>query len=257
MLIDVSDVSTIPVEIKNKIFHSFSVLPNNIVDKIKRQDVQFNNDILCAIGDYYGTFEFTYFFDELISVLEKYDIVCYHATKVSSKSLLLIEGLKTNDLDVYCSNIKRAYLDADFPEDKIQEAIDIIKREYSRKYISQKAQLCFFNNLSMLEGEYATYGKFCGGIGGELARWALKDKYPELYRPLKENGKGYIVKFRLPFSMLTDYEKGDMAYEFVIYYAGLYFWNKVFDIKFNGNTHFDVPPENILDIMDYDKEINY
>ena len=135
----------------------------------------------------------------------------------------------------------------------------IVKGEYNRKYAGhdRKAQVCFFTNMSMFEGEYAAYDQFCESIGGELARWALKDKYPNLYKPLKENGKSCIVKFKLPYANIADYEKDSTAYQFVIYYAGVYFWNKEYDIEFDGNTQFDVPPEDILDIIDYNKDIDY
>ncbi len=227
MLIDVSDVSTIPIEVKNKIYQSFSALSNDVVNRIKCQEANHNNDILCAIEDYYGPFRATGFYDELNTILEKYDLVCYHATKVSSKSILLKDGLKTNDWDVYCSNLKSAYMDMKLSDEEIKKAVDIVKSEYNRKYAGydRKAQVCFFTNMSMLEGEYAAYDQFCESIGGELARWALKDKYPELYNPLKENGKSCIVKFKLPYAKIADYEKDSIAYQFVIYYAGVYFWN--------------------------------
>ena len=97
MLIDVSDASTIPIEVKNKIYQSFSALSNDVVNRIKCQKANHNNDILCAIEDYYGPFRATRFYDELNTVLEKYDLICYHATKVCEKSILLTTGLKTND----------------------------------------------------------------------------------------------------------------------------------------------------------------
>ena len=227
MLIDVSDASTIPIEVKNKIYQSFSALSNDVVNRIKCQK---ENHILCAIEDYYGPFRATRFYDELNTVLEKYDLICYHATKVCSKSILLKTGLKTNDWDVYCSNLKSAYMNMKFPDEEIQKAVDIVKGEYNRKYAGhdRKAQVCFFTNMSMFEGEYAAYDQFCESIGGELARLALKDKYPNLYKPLKENGKSCIVKFKLPYANIADYEKDSTAYQFVIYYAGVYFWNKEF-----------------------------
>ena len=259
MLIDVSDVNTIPVEVKNKIYQSFSALSKEDVNNIKSQEIQRKGDIICAI-DRYGFYRNAYSSGEVADILEKYDIICYHATKVSSKSMLLSEGLKTNDWSDYCSNLKNAYIYAEFSEDKIQEALCIVKSEYNRKYVSygRKAQLCFFNNLLMLERRgVAAYDQFCENVGGELARKALKNKDPELDKPLKENGKGCVVKFRLPFAMIANYDKDSIAYQFVIYYAGLYFWNREYDIEFDGNTQSDVPPENILDIIDYDKDIDY
>ena len=53
MLIDVSDASTIPIEVKNKIYQSFSALSNDVVNRIKCQKANHNNDILCGIDVYY------------------------------------------------------------------------------------------------------------------------------------------------------------------------------------------------------------
>ena len=259
MLIDVSDVSTIPVEVKYKIYQSFSALSKETVNNIKSQDIHCKGDIICVI-DRYGFYKNAYSSDEVADILEKYDIICYHATKVSSKSMLLSDGLKTNDWSVYCSNLKNAYKNAEFSENKIQEALCIVKSEYNRKYVSydRNAQLRFFNNLLMFERRgVAAYDQFCENIGGEMARKALKNNYPELYKPLKEKGKGCVVKFRLPFAMIADYDKNSIAYQFVIYYAGVYFWNKEYDIEFDGNTQSDVPPEDILDIIDYDNDVDY
>ena len=188
MLIDVSDVSTIPVEVRDKIYESFSALSNDVVNNIKSQEIQCKNDVICAI-DQYGVSKDTYLADEVVDILKKYDLICYHATKISSKSILLRGGLKTNDWDVYCSNLKNAYMNAELSDDKLQEALLVVKNEYNRKYVSygREPQLCFFNNLLMLERRGA-YDQFCENIGGELARKALKDKYPKLYKPLKEKG---------------------------------------------------------------------
>ena len=51
MLIDVSDVSTIPVEVKDKIYEAFSALSNDVVNRIKCQKANYNNDhIVCYRG---------------------------------------------------------------------------------------------------------------------------------------------------------------------------------------------------------------
>ncbi len=259
MLIDVSDVSTIPMEIKDKVIQSIEALPYSIVNKMKSEEVSGNNSIMCAIENYYKDFRNTNEFNEIIGILEKNDIVCYHATKVSSFSKILKDGLKINDWNIYCSNLETFYLDIGFSEIEVKKVVDIVKREYDRKYssICRKAQLCFFSNLSMIRGTHATYTQFCESIGGELARRALKDKYPELYKPLKENGKSCVVKFRLPYSSIAEYEKGSIACHFFSYYFGVYLWNKEYEIKFDGNTQFNVPANDIIRIIDSDNEDDY
>ena len=70
MLIDVSDVSTIPVDVKEKIIDSFASLPSAVIDKIKSFEVESTNDIMCAIEDYYGPFKAFDFYDYLKIILE-------------------------------------------------------------------------------------------------------------------------------------------------------------------------------------------
>lgn len=259
MLIDVSDVSTIPVDVKKKIIDSFASLPSAVVYKIKSCEVESTNDILCAIEDYYGPFKAFDFYDDLKIILERHELVCFHAAKMTSKNLVLRNGLEVNDWDIYKTNVENAYRNSGVSENKIQEAINIIKHEYSIKYSrpGRKAQLCFFANMSMFEGKYAAFDQFCENIGGELARKALKNKHPELYQPLKENGKSFVVKFRIPYANIVDYDKDSVGYKFVVYYAGLYFWNKEYGIQFDSNIQKDVLPEDILGTIDIDKEICY
>lgn len=50
MLIDVSDVSTIPAEIKQKIRDRFMSLHPNAVAKIKTCKIPYDRDVTCAIA---------------------------------------------------------------------------------------------------------------------------------------------------------------------------------------------------------------
>ena len=59
----------------------------------------------------------------------------------------------------------------------------------------------------------------------------------------------------MPYCKIEKCEKESVAYKFVIYYAGVFFWNKEYDIKFDSTTQFDVLPEDILEIIDYEKEL--
>ena len=65
------------------------------------------------------------------------------------------------------------------------------------------------------------------------------------------------MKFRIPYANIVDYDKDSVGYKFVVYSAGLYFWNKEYGIQFDSNTQKDVPPEDILGTIDIDKEICY
>lgn len=259
MLIDVSDVKTIPIEIEEIIINSFRTLSFDVENKIKNTEIQYLNDVMCAIEDIYAPFGNVRFYDEMVSVFEKYDFVCFHSTRMLSRKNVLEKGLLVNNWESYKDILKDVYERKGYGKEKIQKTLDIVNREYKRKYLGDRedSQLYFYSNLSMLEGETASYDQFCENIGGELARWALKKQYSDLYQPLKELGESFIVKFRLPFSRIASYQKDSIIYKFVLHYAGVYFGNKEFDIEFDGNTQCNIPSEDILGIIKYDKKIDY
>lgn len=61
MLIDVSDVKTIPIEIEDIIINSFRTLSFDVENKIKNTEIQYLNDVMCAIEDIYAPLEMSDF----------------------------------------------------------------------------------------------------------------------------------------------------------------------------------------------------
>lgn len=51
--------------------------------------------------------------------------------------------------------------------------------------------------------------------------------------------------------------KDAVVFSFISYYAGLYFQRKEYEIGFLGETQYDIPSEDILDIIDYNKDVDY
>ena len=93
MLIDVSDIKTISIEVEKKIWEKFTAMPRSITSKIKAYEIKYNRDVNCAIENYIGPSSAYHFYEELISVFEQYDIVCYHSTKMLDENLILAAGL--------------------------------------------------------------------------------------------------------------------------------------------------------------------
>lgn len=254
MLIDVSDVSTIPAEIKQKIQERFMSLHSNTVSKIKACVIQCDHDVICAIEDYVGPSIAYEFYDMLIDLFEQHEMVCYHSTKILDKDIIFSEGLKTNEWDAYRKNIINMLQILGVEEKEIREAVGIIKRKYDWKYPLQdrEPQLCFYSDISLLsEGMSAGYEQFCENIGGELARDALKGEYPDLYKYFRENGEAFLVKFKIPFSNIKSYNQDSIIFQFVAYYAGKYFWNYNYEIHFDGNTDQEIKAEDIVELIPY------
>lgn len=72
MLIDVSDISTIPIEVEKKIWDRFISMPQGIVSRIKAYEIRYDHDVICAIEDFVGPGSAYHFYQELISLFKQY-----------------------------------------------------------------------------------------------------------------------------------------------------------------------------------------
>lgn len=135
MLIDVSDVKTIPIEIEDIIINSFRTLSFDVENKIKNTEIQYLNDVMCAIEDIYAALGNVRFYDEMVSVFEKYDFVCFHSTRMLSRKNVLENGLLVNNWESYKDILKDVYERVGYGKEKIQKTLDIVNGEYKRKYL--------------------------------------------------------------------------------------------------------------------------
>lgn len=260
MHIDVSNVSSIPNSIKDRIIDEIKSLPGNVVEKIKKQKIKYDIDVKNAIEDYLGIRIYNYFYEDLVALFSDYKLVCFHSTKVLNKKYIITNGIKTNEWNTYSDHLRKTMQLIGVKATEENQIINIIKKQYNWKYPKQlrEPQLCFYSDIGMLnEGMRAGYEQFCENIGGELARDALKDKYPDLYKYLRENGKAYLVKFVIPFSNIKGYNQDDIVYQFISYYAGKFFWNYNCEIHFDGNTDKAIPVADIIELIPYNIERYY
>lgn len=105
ILIDISDINTIPSDIEQIIMKFFSLMSENVIAVIKNQKIECDHDVRCAIEKYVAPYTAYDFYQELIALFNQYEIVCYHSTKILDKSIILRDGLKTNDWSTYSRNI--------------------------------------------------------------------------------------------------------------------------------------------------------
>ena len=237
MLIDAVDLRTIPNEIESIILADFSKLPNEIVNKIKNNNICDKNDVQYAIEDYYGPFSCLSerFYKRLAFGMKSHELVLYHATKMLRKSQVLEQGLKINEWKDYSSFLIESLHSIGFDVQSKSKIMRLVEKEYKRKYsvMGRKSQLCFFSDMGQIDkGGGSGCEQFCENIGGEIAKWALKERYPELYAPLKNNGEAFVVKFRMPFTSVVDFDKETILYQFVSHYAAKYFFKLNFISNF-------------------------
>lgn len=258
MVIDVSRPSTYPAELENVVVDFFSKLPEEIKIKIKEEEIKYEVDVRCAIEDYVGLYKADVLYNKLAEIMKEYDLIVYHATKVPSTTCFMNEGLQPNEWNWYEQTLAKTLKELGIDGVDLERAINLIKCEYDRKYIDREPMLCFFSDLSLVDdGESAGYEQFCENIGGELARWALKEEEPSIYKVLKDNGEQMIVKFILPFSDIVRYQKDMIIYQFICYVAGKYFYRYDYKVCFDGITNVGVIPEKILEFIPYDNEVDY
>lgn len=258
MIIDISNAKTFPPEVEQIIINYIERLSQETISKIRERKVQYSNDVRCAIEDFLSPYKAELLYKELLGLMETHDMICYHSTKLLDKSNVLDNGLQPNEWNWYSQMLACTFRKLGLGQEDLNKAMDLVKHEYDRKYIEREPSLCFYSDLSLVsEGEHAGYEQFCENIGGELARWALKKKEPNIYRLLKENGEPVIVKFILPFSDVMWFRKESILYQFVSFVAGKYFWNYDYRMQFDGITRIMVAPDRIMEIISYERMVDY
>ncbi|OUQ62831.1 hypothetical protein B5E53_17015 [Eubacterium sp. An11] len=253
MLIDTEKVSSYPEAMRKAVCQYIRANLHAVEKEIQTKTIEKDFDVRCAIENYLRECKAELLYRELSKIMSDCTIVCYHATKVLCRAQIMENGLRVNECEEY-SKAMREVLMA-LGASNIEESMGYIRKEYERKYV--KPQLCFFSGVQLINGlEFPGYDQFCENIGGELARWALREKQPETYKMLRNNGIPFIVKFGLRFRDIANYQQDSILYQFVSYYAAQYFWNWNYSIKFDGITYKNVAPQQILEMIDYGKKVN-
>ena len=134
MLIDVSDIKTIPIEVEKKIWEKFTAMPRSITSKIKVYEIKYNRDVNCAIENYIGPSSAYYFYQELNSLFKQYEMVCYHSTKTIDENVIRSNGLTTNEWNTYSKNMVHTLQVLHVEEKDIVHIVEIIKCKYDWKY---------------------------------------------------------------------------------------------------------------------------
>ena len=258
MLIDTENPSTYPSAMQETVYQYIADNLSHIEAQVKENIVENDSDVRCAIENYLSPFKAESLYAQLLKNMAEHEMICYHATKALDQKQIMKSGLRASKWSLYSVSLRKT-LEVLGAED-VDSIIDCVHKEYERKHqpVNYKPQLCFFSGLNFADGgDYAGYDQFCQNIGGELARWALKDTMPKAYYLLKNNGIQLIVKFILPFADIAAYQQETILYQFVCYYAAQYFWGWKYTVQFEGRTSKDISPEQILELIEYDKEVDY
>lgn len=243
-IIDSSDYNSFPKEFIKTVIDKINNMP-----PVERQKLVISNDIN-IIKKYFDINGNNYYWyqNTLIPLMNKYNFICFHSTKVYDKNLILDNGLKINEWNTYSKTMSDTFFKLKIDKETQTEALKYIKNEYDRKI--RNPEICFFSGLNLISNDYAAgYENWCESMGGELANWALEEKMPDVYKLLESNGEAYYVKFKLKFDKFYIYCKDSILKELLVKVISKEFWNKEYEVRFDGKTLYDIPKENILQLI--------
>ena len=251
-LIDASKHETFPTELAEIVMAHISSIPDTELKRIKDCQVDNETDIRCALEKFLGATSsagYRMYRDELIPAFNHYEIICYHATRVGNLKSILDRGLLSEWSD-YAELLTEFLKQQSVEEQQIQVAVEAIRREYHRKYSNLPHQICFFINRSSLYSEdgAAAYDQFCETVGGELANWALMDRYPDVLRVLQTKGFPVIVTFKTSFMKVAEYHKDILISPFVYSIAAKHLWKIDYKVQADSSLIGNVLPTDILDV---------
>lgn len=255
MLIDTSRHETFPLIIEETVKTYIDNLPQDVLKKIVAYPVQYSNDVNCAIEAYISSYKAEYLYQEILPIMEQCGLIAFHATRLTSREGVYHTGLKAINWSWYGQMISQYLYNCGIYAEDVNKALSLIKQEYDRKY-KKYNPLFLFSSVELVNTkDMIGYGQFCRNIGGELAKWALNDKMPEVYEVLKQGGEPVIIKLWVPFTEIDSHQKNSIIYSFICNSVARYFWNFNYPIHFDCSICSDVTGDRIIEVISYTEEI--
>ncbi len=238
MIIDVTNPATFPTEIENLVYNYIDELPSDIISQL--HDIE-NGVIYRSPKNYFDKIGAPSLYDSILPLFKDYSLRCYHATRVLDEKTILNNGLLLNDWNNYAVILREALELTAISEADIEKAITLAKQEQERKTQDIPPAICFYASPFM--DNYLEM--FCCNVGGEIARWALQDKMPEVFEKLKHIGTPVVVECALPLDDI-----GLISIEEIVYsYTEKKLWNRNYSIEFDGRIKRNIKPSEVIRII--------
>lgn len=237
MIINVDDPTTFPDKVEDLVYKYIDKMSPDTIMKLS--DIE-NGVTFSSPKYYFDKIGAPSLYDNILPLFKGCSLRCYHATRVLDKNTILNSGLLLNDWNNYSVLLREALELTAISETDIENAITLAKQEQERKTQDIPPVICFYS--SSLMGNYRE--TFCYNVGGEIARWALRDKMPDVLERLKNIGIPVVVECALPLEDI-----GLTAIEEIVYfYAEKKLWNRNYIIKFDGKIKRNIKPSEIVRI---------
>lgn len=256
-MIDVTKPESYPDELSRIVLSHIKTISDQEMIQIKHARIKSEKDVMIAIEGFLGiSAAYNMYKNELIPAFNQHELLCYHATRVDCIESITRNGI-FSDMGKYRKFIASFMKTEGLDDEVIHDAMDLILKEYERKYYGKPHQICFFVNYTSLydkEG-YAAYDQFYETVGGELAHWALENKLPTVLSVLQEKGIPVVIKFKIPFSKVAEYHKDSLIFPFVCSIAAKHIWGYNYAIEADSSFIGEVPPCDIIEVIKVDKRI--
>ena len=253
MLIDVANPASFPQEAIKNIELTFRNLPDSVKNELYKREIKHDSEAVSILESLFspsnpGASEL---YDNLDFIFNKHDFLCYHATRITHTTEFDKEGLREFSWNRYEKNLSQFFHEKGLDENAVGEVMDLIRHEEERKYASpgHPHRTCFFTPFSNIcsSNDRLGYDQFIENIGGEIARFALRDKMPEVFSLLKSNGKPVVVKVSVEYRRISEWDKRRILYHFIIATLSRIIWNYNYDLGMDFSVNGDIGPNNILD----------
>lgn len=193
--------------------------------------------------------EFGRVHNKLMTVLEGYNIIAYHNTRLVDPSKIMRNGLIFSD-ERYIESLREDMQQQEITREMITDIIGKVIKERDRWEINgvnrRKNEICFIFDLDY----YKDYDKFLATYGGEFLEFALEsikhDGNLAKYRKIIKLGKPYVVEFAIPFSKMDRFEKQDIARYMLEEWIHLDIRKDEVAHQYDGRIEFEIPAQNII-----------
>lgn len=232
--------------------NTFPLVILELVSKFYNMNAEIKETVLKTENDNFDSDFFNQYYSVVQNILDKIGIelvdktfILYHATMVDNIDAILKEGIKTFDENDYIRYVQSILKKKEINFRRRKNAIAFLKKEYRRKYIFSKQNICFFSTYI---GKKTVYTEYCKNIGGELALSAFKDNFSDVLTVL-QSGEKIIIKFKTDYISFSQNTKELICKQFFQWASNKYFNFEEHVMEFDGEVIKSVLPEKIIDTI--------
>lgn len=240
-------------------FDNFNSLPIEVIDLLNNNKISIQHERSqyaerCIAGSLWEFEEVkTEVFDqckkEILSILEKYDIIGYHCTRLLNPNEIYNSGLKLLDPKEYVLRIKSLLIPKIKSKILKNNIIDILNKSLSSGFFNNREKMIWFLiNKKLIHSSCDDFLQFWGGE----SLWNLMSPKREVYDILETLGTPSVIKVKVGFNDIASFQKSTLVMELIDEYCypiDHKFYRKM---RCEGFVKCDITKDKILEIVSKD-----